>query len=133
MGAMPETTRAARAPTGTAGQKRAMREAARRRQAMTILRVTEALLGESAAQLGNGLGPEQARMAVVEVAGELAAVAESLRRLARLPPAERGALAVQLAKRGYGTQDIATRLGVSVTTAWNYKNGRRGDGRPWAG
>jgi hypothetical protein len=120
------------APTGDAGQKAAMRAAARRRQAADLLRTTAAIAGYSAGQLSNGLSPEQARQTVMETAGELAAAAAALRRLARLPARERAALAVQLGALGYGTQAISERLGVSMHTAWNYQRGRRGDGQPWA-
>jgi DNA-binding CsgD family transcriptional regulator len=83
-------------------------------------------------QIGNGLTPEEARQAVMETAGELAATAAALRRLARLPARERAALARLMAGRGMGTQEIATRLGVSAHSAWNYQHGRRGDGQPGA-
>jgi hypothetical protein len=120
------------APTGTAEQKRAMREADRRRRAAEELRLAASLAAYAAGQIGNGLTPGQARQAVVEAAGELEAVAVSLRRLARLPARERAALALLWAGQGLGTQEIATRLGVSMHSAWNYKNGRRSDGQPWA-
>jgi transcriptional regulator with XRE-family HTH domain len=120
------------APTGDRQQKAAMRAAARRRQAADLLRVTASITSYSAVQLGNGLSPEEARRAVQEVAGELAVVVVSLRRLARLPARERAGLAVQLAALGVGTQEIADRLGVSAHTAWNYQRGRRGDGQPWS-
>jgi DNA-binding CsgD family transcriptional regulator len=126
------TTRPSTAPTGTAGQKRAMREAERRRQAAELLRITEATIGYAAVQISNGLTPEQAQKVVWEMAGELAVVAASLRRLARLPARDRAMLARLLAGKGLGTQEIATRLGVSAHTAWHYKHGRRGDGQPWA-
>jgi hypothetical protein len=113
-------------------QKASMRAAARRRQAVDLLRLTEAMVGYSAGQLGNGLNPEQARQAVMETAGELAVAAAALRRLARLPARERAALARLWAAQGMGTQEIADRLGVSCHSAWHYKNGRRGDGQPWA-
>ena len=99
---------------------------------MDLLRLTEAMVGYSAGQLSNGLSPEQARQTVMETAGELAMAAAALRRLARLPARERAALAAQLAALGAGTQEIADRLGVSMHSAWHYKNGRRGDGRPWS-
>jgi predicted transcriptional regulator len=109
-----------------------MREAARRRQAIDLLRVTEAMISYSATQIGNGLSPEQARQAVVETAGELAEVVVSLRRLARIPARERAVLAVQLAALGMSDPQIAARLGVSRCTVWNYRRGRRADGQPWA-
>jgi DNA-binding NarL/FixJ family response regulator len=120
------------APTGSAEQKRAMREAARRREAAEVLRVAASISSYSAAQLGNGLSPEQARRAVVEVAGELAVVAGQLRRLVRLPARERAAEARRLAALGVGTMEIAARLGVSPTTVHYYRRGLRSDGQPWA-
>jgi hypothetical protein len=126
------TTVPSPAPTGDAAQKAAMRAMARRRQAAELLRITEAMAGYSAAQLGNGLTPEQARQAIIDTAGELAAAAASLRRLARLPARKRASLAAAWAAGGMGTQEIAVRLGVSPHTAWHYRNGRRGDGQPWA-
>jgi hypothetical protein len=109
-----------------------MREAARRREAAEVLRVVAAISGYASAQLGNGLGPEEARQAVAEVAGELAVVAGRLRRLARVPARERAAQARLLAGLGVGTQEIADRLGVCAHTAWNYQRGLTGDGKPWS-
>jgi DNA-directed RNA polymerase specialized sigma24 family protein len=120
------------APTGTAEQKAAMRAAERRRQAADLLRVTASICAYTTVQIGNGLNPEEARQAVMETAGELAAVVVALRRLARLPARERAAVARLMAGRGMGTQEIANRLGVSAHTAWNYQRGLRGDGQPWA-
>ena len=113
-------------------RKRAVREEDRRRAAAELLRLTEAMAGYSAAQLSNGLTPEQARRAVIDMAAELAAAAVALRRLARLPARQRATLAVAWAGLGMGTHEIAVRLGVSDHTAWNYQRGRRGDGQPWA-
>jgi DNA-directed RNA polymerase specialized sigma24 family protein len=120
------------APTGSPEQKASMRAAERRRQAADLLRVTAAICAYTTEQIGNGMNPEEARQAVIETAGELAAVVVALRRLARLPARERAAVARLMAGRGMGTQEIAARLGVSAHTAWNYRNGRRGDGQPWA-
>jgi hypothetical protein len=53
------------APTGTAEQKRAMREAAARRRAADLLRITSATLDYAAVQLSNGIGPQEARRSPV--------------------------------------------------------------------
>jgi DNA-binding CsgD family transcriptional regulator len=108
------------------------READRRRQAAAELRMAASMAAYAAGQVGNGLTPAQARQALVEAAMELEAVAAAVRRLARLRARERARLARLLAAQGCGTQEIATRLGVSMHTAWNYQRGRRGDGQPWA-
>lgn len=115
-----------------AERKRAAREAERRREAAALLRLMSSLCEYGAKQVADGLAPDEARAAVIEMAGEFTAAAVSLRRLARVPARERAALARSLAGLGYGTQEIATRLGVSAHSAWNYQHGRRGDGQPWA-
>jgi DNA-binding CsgD family transcriptional regulator len=120
------------APTGSPEQKRRMREAAQRRRAADLLRVTNATLAYAAAQLSNGIGPEEARMVGLEVSEELCEVARTLRRLTRLSARERRAEAARLRGAGLGTQEIATRLGVSMHSAWNYGRGLRSDGQPWA-
>jgi DNA-binding CsgD family transcriptional regulator len=114
-------------------ERRALgREADRRRQAASELRMAASMAAYAATQVGDGLTPAQARQALVEAAMELEAVAASVRRLARLRARERARLARLLAAQGHGTQEIATRLGVSAHTAWHYCHGRRGDGQPWA-
>jgi hypothetical protein len=121
------------APVSARGlAKRAAREAERRREAAALLRLMASACGYSAEQISNGMSPAQARQAVVEMAGEFAVAALSLRRLVRLPARERASRAAFLAAQGLGTTEIATRLGVSPHTAWNYQRGRRGDGQPWA-
>jgi hypothetical protein len=120
------------APVSARGlAKRAAREAERRREAAALLRLMASACGYSAEQISNGMGPAEARQAVVEMAGEFAVAAQSLRRLARLPARQRAALGAFLAGQGMGTQEIATRLGVCAHTAWHYQHGRRGDGQPW--
>jgi hypothetical protein len=109
-----------RAPTGDAAQKRLMREAARRRQAVATLRVAEATCAYAAAQLADGLSPEQARAAAAEMAGVLAATAEALRRSVRLGLAERRVLARQLAGLGLSKHEVAVRLGVSDRAVFGY-------------
>jgi DNA-directed RNA polymerase specialized sigma24 family protein len=87
---------------------------------VVLLRITAATADYAAAQLGNGLSPEAARVAAVEVAEELKAAAGSLRRLTRLGPAERRALAVELAEAGMSQREIAGRLGLSLRAVWGY-------------
>jgi DNA-binding CsgD family transcriptional regulator len=118
-------------PVSRAVQKRAAREAGRRRQAADELRIAASLAMYAAEQIGNGLTPEAARAAVMDAAGELAAVSVSLRRLARLSARERAALAGHLAALGMSDPQIAARLGVSIHTVWGYRHGLRGDGQPW--
>jgi len=109
-----------RAPTGDAEQKRAMREQARRREAEAMLRLTAAMCEYAAGQLADGLSPGQARAAALEAAGELAVVAEVLRRKVRLGPAERRALAVQLHALGVPRREMGWRLGVSEVSVRHY-------------
>jgi DNA-directed RNA polymerase specialized sigma24 family protein len=110
-------------PPGAAA--RAERDAGRRRrQAAAELRLTAGLAAYAAAQLADGLDPGRARQAALETAGELEAVASSLRRLTRLRPGERRALARQLAGLGLSTQQIARQLGVSDRAVRYYVRGR---------
>jgi DNA-directed RNA polymerase specialized sigma24 family protein len=97
------------------------REAARRR-AVDVLRLAAAIAEYGAGQVGNGLGPEEARRAVVDAAAELEAVAAALRRLARpdrLDRAGRRRLAADLAAGGLSQEAIAARLGVARSTVWS--------------
>jgi DNA-directed RNA polymerase specialized sigma24 family protein len=96
-------------------------EAARRREAIGVLRVTQSACEYAASVLANGASPAEARAAALETAFELVSAAEALRRAARLRPAERKALAVRLARAGYlSGRQIADRLGVSERTVWRY-------------
>ena len=104
----------------SARRKALAREAARRREAVTMLQIAECTCRYAAAQLGNGTGPAEARTTALFVAGELTVTAEALRRLTRLGPAERRVLAVQLAGLGWGRRQIAARLGVSERAVWGY-------------
>lgn len=101
-------------------QRRVIREAGRRREAASLLRLVAATAGYTSHQLGNGLTPAQARQAAVEAAGELEAAASSLRRLARPPLAERKAMARLLAGTGMSWPEMARRLGVCERTAHRY-------------
>jgi hypothetical protein len=120
------------APTGSPEQKRRMREAAQRRRAADLLRVTESTVSYAIVQLSNGITREEARQVGLDVAEELAEVARVLRRLTRLSASERKAEAARLRALGMGTQEIATRLGVCAHSAWSYTRGLRSDGQPWA-
>jgi hypothetical protein len=122
----------AESPEHARERKTAAREAARRREAVTVLAVAEATIGYARRQLGNGLSPPEARQCALETAAELASVADQLRRLTRLRPADRRALAAGLANFGLTTRQIARQLGVSDRAVRNYVVGRRSDGKPWA-
>jgi hypothetical protein len=61
-------------------------QSAARREVVTTLRVAGAVASYAAEQIGNGLGPAEARRAAVEAAVELVAVADVLRRAVRLCP-----------------------------------------------
>jgi hypothetical protein len=101
-------------------RKRRAYEAVRRREAVTMLRVAEAMCGYAASQLADGLSPEEARAAAIEAAGELAALAAGLRRLTRLRPADRRVLAAQLAALGLSRREVAGHLGVSDRAVRGY-------------
>jgi DNA-directed RNA polymerase specialized sigma24 family protein len=106
-------------------RKRAVSQDQRRREAVAALRLAEQMCGHAAGQLGNGLGPDEARAAALEAAAELAELASVLRRLTRLSPAERRR-AVQLAGLGMPKREVAIRLGVSERAVWYYLAGVRG-------
>ena len=95
---------------------KAAREAARRREAVDLLRLAAVTVDYTLRELANGLNPEQARVAAIEAAAELSVVSEELRRLTRLGPAERRTLALQLTSLGMTQREAAARLGVSERT-----------------
>jgi DNA-directed RNA polymerase specialized sigma24 family protein len=103
-----------------AERQRRSREAARRRTAVTMLQITEATCRYAASQLSNGTGPDEARETALFVAGELAMMAETLRRLTRLRPDERREMARRLAGLGWPKRQIAARLGISERSVWRY-------------
>ena len=107
-----------------ARRKAVARAAERRRRAVAELRLAESLCGYAAAQLANGLSPEQARLAALETAGELTAIAAVVRRAAWTTTADRRRLAAMWAGRGLPTKAIADRLGVSDWTVRAYLRGR---------
>lgn len=96
----------------SAERKRLGREAARRREAVGVLRIIEATARYAAEQMG-GADPALARSAALEAAAEMDAAAMSLRRLMRLDgsPAERRSLVRLLAERGMSGAQIAATVG----------------------
>jgi hypothetical protein len=110
----------------SAERKRRARIADRRRRAVNILNITEATSRYGASQLANGIGPAEARTLALELAAELTAAADSLRRLTRIGPAERRVLARQLAALGLGTLEISRQLGVSERCTRYYLTGKPG-------
>jgi hypothetical protein len=110
----------------SAERKRRVRTDARRAEAVRMLQIAECGCRYAAGQLGNGLGPEQARELAMEMAAELTAVAEGLRRLTRMGPRERRVLAVKLHSLGVPPKRIAQQLGVCDRTVRNYLAGRQG-------
>jgi hypothetical protein len=114
----------------SAERKRCAREAARRREAVNVLRIAENTCGYAAGQIGNGAGPGEAREVAVFVAGELELVAEALRRLTRLEPGERRVMAAKLAGLGFGRREIAARLGVSERAVFGYLRHGAGQSTP---
>ena len=121
------------AQSASTRRKALAREAGRRRQAVNALYIGEATCRYAASQLANGLDPAGARDLVLEMAGELTAVAAVLRRAAWTTTADRRRLAAVMAGRGLPTKAIADRLGVSDWTVRSYLRGRsRARRRPGA-
>lgn len=94
-----------------------------------MLQIAACTTTYAASQLGNGLGPDEAREVAVFTAGELALVAESLRRLTRLSGPERRARAVQLVGLGWSKHRVAVALGVSdsAVRGWVRSRSTAGD------
>jgi hypothetical protein len=107
-------------PAVPAERMRAVRSAARRREAVRALRLAAVTAEYAAGQLADGLGPAEAREAALEASAELVAVAEVLRRSVRLDRAERARLAAQWTGLGLSGRQVADRLGVSERTVWRY-------------
>ena len=107
-------------------RKRLAYEAARRREAVTVLQIAECTCRYGASVLANGAGPAEARAAAMECAAELVTVAGALRRLTRpdLDAAQRRALAVRLASDGLSQREIARQVGRSERQVWSYLHGR---------
>jgi DNA-directed RNA polymerase specialized sigma24 family protein len=104
--------------------KRRAREAGRRRQAVTMLQIAECTCRYAASRLSNGAEPEEARQTALFVAGELAEVADALRRAVRLRAEDRPVVARQLARLGWPTKQIAAQVGVTPRSVRYYVNGR---------
>ncbi len=99
---------------------------AARRESVTLLRVVSATAAYAAGQLANGLSPQQARVAALEAAAEMEQAASVLRALtlARLTPAERRRLAVQLVASGTSQREAARQVDVSPRRVWDYLRDR---------
>jgi hypothetical protein len=111
----------------SAERKRRVREAGRRREAVSALRLGSAVCDYTARQLSNGLTPEQAQEAAMEAAAELAALALALRKMTRPGgPAERRRQARRLRSLGMTGRQIASALGVSERVTYVYLKDRRG-------
>ncbi len=95
-------------------------EAGHRRQAVATLRLAEAVARYAAARVADGIGPEEARCAVWDAAGELDELAGLLRRLAGARAPGRRAAAGELASAGLPRQEIADRLRVSRSAVRGY-------------
>jgi DNA-directed RNA polymerase specialized sigma24 family protein len=104
-----------------AQRMRLVHAAARRREAVTALRIAESTCSYLAGQLADGLSPAEARSAALETSVELVAVAEVLRRAVRLSRDERRVLAAKMMAPGrMSARQVADRLGVSERTVWRY-------------
>jgi DNA-directed RNA polymerase specialized sigma24 family protein len=112
-----------------ASHNRRAREAARRRDLLTLLGISGATIGYAARQLGDGLPPDQARQVAIESAGELEAVASALYRAVRLGPADRARSARLLVGAGMTRREAAIRLGVTERTIRYYLAGGRSAAR----
>jgi hypothetical protein len=110
--------------TPDAVRKRLAREAARRRDVVTLLNVGGATIWYAVRQLGDGLPPELARQVAIESAAELEAVAAALYRAVRLGPADRATLARLFVGAGMTRREAAVRLGVCERTIRYYLHGR---------
>jgi len=99
------------------------RRAAERREAVTLLKLVADLASYASAQVGNGLAPADAMIAVREVAGELDAAAVRLRRIARPGLAERRTIVRLLFAQGLSGAQIAARVGLSEKSVYRYRAG----------
>jgi DNA-directed RNA polymerase specialized sigma24 family protein len=96
--------------------RRQARQAARRRELVTELRVGESVIGYAARVLANGASPAEARETALEASAELSRLAVALRKSVRLPVAQRRSLVSRLTGLGYTHEAAAARAGVSVKT-----------------
>ena len=95
-------------------------EAGHRRQAVATLRLAEAVARYAAARVADGIGPEEARLAVWDAAEELDDLAVLLRRLAGSRTPGRRAAARELASAGLPRREIADRLRVTQGVVRGY-------------
>ena len=98
-------------------------QAAHRQQAIRALRFIESGAGYAAGQLANGLTPEQAQEAVLEMAAELSRSAEHLGGLAggsRLPDVDRRGAGDVAVRAGGAAAGDRRSLGVPVGVVKNY-------------
>ena len=102
-------------PTDAEGA-RVIARAARRREAVQVLRVAASTADYASRQAGNGLPPEAARLVIAEAAAELAAASARLMHLARLDRPDRVRLAKLWAGNGTPVVEVARRLGASERT-----------------
>ena len=106
------------------------RGAARRREAIDVLRLAAAVAGYAAGQVADGLSPVEAQCATWQAAEELTEIVVRLRRLGQVDPAGRRGLARELAGVGVPLREVADRLGVTPGTVRGYL--RPGSPRRWA-
>ena len=91
-----------------------------RARVVDLLRIAEGIAGYAAREVGNGLGPEAARW---PWSTRRPSLRRSRRRCVGWPgrdPAQRRALAAELAAAGWPARAIAERLGVTGETARRY-------------
>jgi hypothetical protein len=97
------------------------RERSRRRRAVVLLRVVAAEAAYASEQMADGLSPEQARDAALEMAAELEEAAGKLRAAVRLrSPGQRRTMARLWAGQGMPTKRIAAAAGVTVRQVQKY-------------
>ena len=111
---MPETAEQ------TARRKRLAYEAARRREAVTMLQIMACTCNYAYERLSNGASPAEAAETLAFVNGELASLAAALPKLERLRPADRRVRAAQLTRLGMSREEVGRRLGVSARSVRKY-------------
>ena len=89
-----------------------------------MLRLAALAAGYAAGQVSGGLGPGEAECAVWQAAEVLAEAVVELRELARLEPGERREAAAELARLGIPRREIASRLGITDSTARRFLRSR---------
>ena len=122
---MPEP--ADRAARKVAARNRS-RRAARRREVVAELRVAESVIAYASQQLSNGISPDEARETALEASAQLSELAVALRKLVRLPVAQRRLLVASLTDAGYTQEQITRRAGVALKTVQRDLAQRRAPG-----